>query len=98
MELLAVVAVPALIAWLAEQRKKSKKTLKVIISGAPASGKGTQCEAIVDNFGLVHISTGDMLRDEVYRPTCSPLLPPTTSHATLHTHPPPQSSTPRIYL
>jgi len=36
-----------------------------IIAGAPASGKGTQCEGIVQNFGLVHISTGDMLRAAV---------------------------------
>jgi len=26
---------------------------KIIISGAPASGKGTQCEFIVDKFGVV---------------------------------------------
>ncbi|XP_047308263.1 adenylate kinase 5, chloroplastic isoform X2 [Impatiens glandulifera] len=39
--------------------------LKVMISGAPASGKGTQCEMIVKKFGLVHISTGDLLRAEV---------------------------------
>eukprot|EP01028_Stygiella_incarcerata_P001329 TRINITY_DN1221_c0_g1_i2.p1 TRINITY_DN1221_c0_g1~~TRINITY_DN1221_c0_g1_i2.p1 ORF type:complete len:469 (-),score=131.11 TRINITY_DN1221_c0_g1_i2:169-1575(-) len=39
--------------------------LKVIISGAPASGKGTQCEHIVENFGVVHISTGDLLRSEI---------------------------------
>ncbi|EEF38880.1 adenylate kinase, putative [Ricinus communis] len=39
--------------------------LKVMISGAPASGKGTQCELIVKKFGLVHISTGDILRAEV---------------------------------
>ncbi|XP_024980285.1 adenylate kinase 5, chloroplastic isoform X2 [Cynara cardunculus var. scolymus] len=39
--------------------------LKVMISGAPASGKGTQCEMIVQKFGLVHISTGDLLRSEV---------------------------------
>ncbi|CAN0838562.1 Adenylate kinase 5, chloroplastic [Linum grandiflorum] len=36
-----------------------------MISGAPASGKGTQCELIVQKFGLVHISTGDLLRAEV---------------------------------
>ncbi|XP_057423517.1 adenylate kinase 5, chloroplastic [Lotus japonicus] len=41
------------------------KPLKVMISGAPASGKGTQCELIVSKFGLVHISTGDLLRAEV---------------------------------
>ncbi|KAL6965555.1 adenylate kinase [Sarracenia purpurea var. burkii] len=39
--------------------------IKVMISGAPASGKGTQCEMIVQKFGLVHISTGDLLRTEV---------------------------------
>ncbi|KAL3535961.1 hypothetical protein ACH5RR_004422 [Cinchona calisaya] len=39
--------------------------LKVMISGAPASGKGTQCEMIVKKFGLVHVSTGDLLRAEV---------------------------------
>ncbi|XP_012071434.2 adenylate kinase 5, chloroplastic [Jatropha curcas] len=39
--------------------------LKVMISGAPASGKGTQCELIVNKFGLVHISTGDLLRAQV---------------------------------
>uniref|UniRef100_J3MRV4 adenylate kinase n=1 Tax=Oryza brachyantha TaxID=4533 RepID=J3MRV4_ORYBR len=39
--------------------------LKVMISGAPASGKGTQCRTIVEKYGLVHISTGDLLRAEV---------------------------------
>jgi len=38
---------------------------RVIISGAPASGKGTQCEKIVEEFGLAHISAGDLLRAEV---------------------------------
>lgn len=36
-----------------------------IIAGAPASGKGTQCEGIVEAYGLTHISTGDMLRAAV---------------------------------
>ncbi|KAI0492309.1 hypothetical protein KFK09_026580 [Dendrobium nobile] len=39
--------------------------LKVMISGAPASGKGTQCQMIVEKYELVHISTGDILRAEV---------------------------------
>ena len=39
--------------------------LGVIIAGAPASGKGTQCEKIREEFGLVHLSTGDMLRAAV---------------------------------
>eukprot|EP01087_Luapelamoeba_hula_P008123 TRINITY_DN2015_c0_g1_i2.p1 TRINITY_DN2015_c0_g1~~TRINITY_DN2015_c0_g1_i2.p1 ORF type:complete len:236 (-),score=44.27 TRINITY_DN2015_c0_g1_i2:143-850(-) len=36
-----------------------------IISGGPGSGKGTQCERITKEFGVVHISTGDILRAEV---------------------------------
>jgi len=39
--------------------------LKIIIAGAPASGKGTQCEIIKDKYGVVHLSTGDMLRAAV---------------------------------
>lgn len=39
--------------------------VKIIISGAPASGKGTQCEVIKEKFGVVHLSTGDMLRAAV---------------------------------
>eukprot|EP00954_Amorphochlora_amoebiformis_P028150 1390433-Amorphochlora_amoeboformis.AAC.2 len=37
----------------------------IIISGAPASGKGTQCQLIVDKYGVKHISTGDALRAHV---------------------------------
>lgn len=36
-----------------------------MISGPPAAGKGTQCARIVDRWGLVHISAGDLLRAEV---------------------------------
>ncbi|KAJ4965691.1 hypothetical protein NE237_017540 [Protea cynaroides] len=39
--------------------------LKIMISGAPASGKGTQCEFITKKYGLVHIAAGDLLRTEV---------------------------------
>merc|ERR1719261_1855236 len=45
------------------------ETMKVIICGAPASGKGTQCERIVEQYGLVHISTGDVLRENVKNKT-----------------------------
>lgn len=38
---------------------------RIIITGAPASGKGTQCERIVEKYGVVHISTGDLLRAAV---------------------------------
>ncbi|KAL6512130.1 hypothetical protein OROGR_021727 [Orobanche gracilis] len=39
--------------------------LRVMISGAPASGKGTQCELISKKYDLVHIAAGDLLRAEV---------------------------------
>lgn len=42
---------------------------KIIIAGAPASGKGTQCEKIKEKFGVVHLSTGDMLRAAVSKGT-----------------------------
>lgn len=38
---------------------------KIIIAGAPASGKGTQCEIIKERYNVVHLSTGDMLRAAV---------------------------------
>jgi len=34
----------------------------VIIMGPPGAGKGTQAEKIVNEFSLVHVSTGDMFR------------------------------------
>ncbi|CAE8713335.1 unnamed protein product [Polarella glacialis] len=37
----------------------------VVIAGPPAAGKGTQCEKIKEKYGYVHISTGDILRENV---------------------------------
>ena len=37
----------------------------IIIFGAPGSGKGTYSEAIVEKYGMGHISTGDVLRAEI---------------------------------
>lgn len=36
-----------------------------MLSGGPGSGKGTQCTKIVKNFGLTHLSAGDLLRREI---------------------------------
>eukprot|EP00270_Netrium_digitus_P018851 TRINITY_DN7257_c0_g1_i2.p1 TRINITY_DN7257_c0_g1~~TRINITY_DN7257_c0_g1_i2.p1 ORF type:complete len:649 (-),score=216.76 TRINITY_DN7257_c0_g1_i2:222-2132(-) len=48
-----------------EKRAEQPRPMRVIISGAPASGKGTQCAEIVNKFGLAHVSAGDLLRAEV---------------------------------
>ena len=39
--------------------------LNIVIFGAPGSGKGTQSELIIKEYGLDHISTGDVLRGEM---------------------------------
>lgn len=36
--------------------------LNVIIFGPPGAGKGTQSEKLIEKYGLVHISTGDLFR------------------------------------
>ncbi|MDR1121104.1 MAG: adenylate kinase [Dysgonamonadaceae bacterium] len=41
------------------------KPLNIVIFGAPGSGKGTQSELLIRQFGLNHISTGDVLRKEI---------------------------------
>lgn len=42
-----------------------KKMPLVILIGAPGSGKGTLAAAVVKEFGVTHISTGDMFRYHV---------------------------------
>ena len=39
--------------------------MKLLIVGPPGSGKGTLCESIVRDYGLVHLSGGDILRGEI---------------------------------
>ena len=39
--------------------------LNIVIFGAPGSGKGTQSDKIIAEYGVEHISTGDVLRGEI---------------------------------
>ena len=41
----------------------------LILFGPPGSGKGTQSDKLVEKYGLIHLSTGHLLRDEIARMT-----------------------------
>lgn len=44
---------------------KTKKLPIIFIVGGPGSGKGTQCVKIAEKYGFKHLSSGDLLRDDV---------------------------------
>lgn len=39
--------------------------MRLLLIGAPGSGKGTQAELLAARFGIAHISSGDLLREHV---------------------------------
>jgi UMP-CMP kinase len=43
---------------------QAKLAVVVFVLGGPGAGKGTQCAKIVEEFGWVHLSAGDLLRAE----------------------------------
>lgn len=43
--------------------------INIVIFGAPGSGKGTQSELLIQEYGLSHISTGDVLREQIAQQT-----------------------------
>lgn len=46
----------------------TKKPEVVFILGGPGAGKGTLCRYIVERYGYVHLSAGDLLREERVKP------------------------------
>jgi adenylate kinase len=41
----------------------------LILFGPPGSGKGTQSEKLIERYGLLHLSTGNLLREEIAQQT-----------------------------
>jgi adenylate kinase len=39
--------------------------VNIILFGPPGSGKGTQSANLIEKYGLIHLSTGDLLRSEI---------------------------------
>ena len=46
-----------------------EKMLNLVLFGPPGAGKGTQSENLINKYGLVHLSTGDLFRKEIARGT-----------------------------
>ncbi|KAI9222363.1 adenylate kinase-domain-containing protein [Blastocladiella britannica] len=44
--------------------KFATKPTVIFVLGGPGAGKGTQCARLVDDYDFVHLSAGDLLRDE----------------------------------
>ncbi len=43
--------------------------LNIVLFGPPGAGKGTQAEKLQQKYGLLHLSTGEVIRDEMNRGT-----------------------------
>ncbi|CAF4358239.1 unnamed protein product, partial [Adineta steineri] len=46
----------------------STKPNVIFVLGGPGAGKGTQCARIAEKYGYVHLSAGDLLREEAAKP------------------------------
>ena len=40
--------------------------MQLIFLGPPGVGKGTQAKRVCENFDIIHLSTGDILREEIF--------------------------------
>lgn len=43
--------------------------MKLVMVGCPGAGKGTQADKLSQHYGIPHISTGDLLRDQIAKGT-----------------------------
>lgn len=43
--------------------------VNIVLFGPPGSGKGTQAEKLIKKYGLIHLSTGDILREAISKKT-----------------------------
>lgn len=47
-----------------------KKFNIIFILGPPGSGKGTQCSLLTQKLNILHLSAGELLRNELKRNSC----------------------------
>ena len=43
--------------------------VNIVLFGAPGCGKGTQAQRLKEHYGIDHVSTGEVIRDEIRRGT-----------------------------
>lgn len=55
--------------YMSSSAKPKPKPKVIFVLGGPGAGKGTQSEKLSDEFGITHLSVGDLLREERANPT-----------------------------
>lgn len=49
--------------------KRAEYMINIVLFGAPGCGKGTQAQRLKEHYGIEHVSTGEVIRDEIHRGT-----------------------------